>query len=386
MENKKIRLAVLGTGPRWMSLTDIYTQHPQVEVVAVCDFAEGLAEEAAAKQQRETGTTPKIFKSYEDMAKNAVYDAIFITCDPDIQVDYAVAEMNRGIHVMTEVPAAYTIEQCHALVNAVRKTGVKYQLAEQTRYWHFIQKWRQMAQAGEFGKIYYAEGEYLHFEPEWDYFRNKNTKKRIWTGDASYDKDPDFERTWRYRAFADPIWYLPHELSPLLSITGGRITHVSCLGTRLGSYAVEGIETRDMECALMYNSNDAIFSLRAGFTTPFGHKRDTSAHWYQIKGTQKSVEWARSELDVAKEYVHGKGWVEHPEWCCADPDSAEEFKRAAHGGADYYPMYYFADAILNDKTPPMDVYLAVETAAPAILAAESARKGGIKLEVPDFRL
>ena len=33
----------------------------------------------------------------------------------------------------------------------------------------------------------------------------------------------------------------------------------------------------------------------------------------------------------------------------------------------------------------MDVYRAVETAAPAILAAESAEKGGIMLEVPDFR-
>jgi hypothetical protein len=49
-------------------------------------------------------------------------------------------------------------------------------------------------------------------------------------------------------------------------------------------------------------------------------------------------------------------------------------------------MYYFMDAILNDKTPPMDIYLALETAAPAILAAESARKGGILIEVPDFRI
>ena len=77
--------------------------------------------------------------------------------------------------------------------------------------------------------------------------------------------------------------------------------------------------------------------------------------------------------------------MEHPEWSCHDPNAPEEFRNASHGGADYYPMYYFADAILNDKTPPMDVYRAVETAAPAILAAESARQGGILLEVPDFR-
>ena len=40
----------------------------------------------------------------------------------------------------------------------------------------------------------------------------------------------------------------------------------------------------------------------------------------------------------------------------------------------------------NDKTPPMDVYKAVECAAPAILAAQSARQGGILIPVPDFRI
>lgn len=385
MTNRKIRLAVLGTGPRWRDLSTIYLQHPALEITALCDIAAEDLSLAAQKLKEAYGCEPKIFSSYEDMVKNAVYDAIFIACDPDIQVDYAVAEMARGIHVMTEVPAAYTIEQCHALVNAVERYGVKYQLAEQTRYWNFIAKWREMAARGEFGKIFYAEGEYLHYEPEWDFFRNKKTGSRVWTSDPSYETNPDYERTWRYRTFTDPILYLPHELSPLLSITGGRITSVSCMGTERGSDGLKGFDTRDMECAVMHNSNGAIFCVRAGFTAPYGRKKSTSSHWYQIKGTEKSVEWARSRIDLGKSYTEADGWVEHPEWSCHDPNASEEFRNASHGGADYYPMFYFADAILNDKTPPMDVYRAVETAAPAILAAESARQGGILLQVPDFR-
>jgi gentisate 1,2-dioxygenase len=49
------------------------------------------------------------------------------------------------------------------------------------------------------------------------------------------------------------------------------------------------------------------------------------------------------------------------------------------------PLDARVDAILNDKTPPMDVYRAVESAAPAILAAKSAEMGGVRLDVPDFR-
>lgn len=386
MANKKVRMAILGTGPRGTSLACVYAQHPDLEIVAVCDIADGMAEGAAEYLRRDYGMDPRVFTSYEDMAKNAVYDAILIACDPDIQVQYAVEEMHRGIHVMTEVPAAHTIQQCYDLVNAVRITGAKYQLAEQTRYWHFISEWRKMAAAGDFGKIYYAEGEYLHYEAAWDYFRHKKTGAHVWTSDmAPYINNPEYEPTWRFRAFMDPIWYLPHELSPLLSITGGRIKSVSCLGTRLGSYAHEDIPCRDLECALMYNTNDTIFSLRAGFNTPYGHKRGTGAHWYQIKGSKQSVESSRTTIDLPKSYIAGNDWVERPEWGCADPNAAEVFKNAPHGGADYYPIYYFIDSILNDKTPPMDVYRAVETAAPAILAAESARLGGVRLEVPDFR-
>lgn len=384
---KKIRFAALGTNGRFTKgLDKAYFLHPDAELVAVCDIADGIAEMAAKSHEETFGNSVKIYHSYEEMIKDAVYDAIIIACDPDIQVQYACAEMNRGIHVMTEVPAAFTIDQCWDLVNTVRKTGVKYQLAEQTRYWSFIAKWREMAQNNEFGKILYAEGEYLHYEPKWDYFKNKKTGLRVWTNDPSYDKDPEYERSWRYRCFMDPIYYLPHELSPLLSITGGRIEKVSCFGTRQGSYATPGFDTRDIECAIMYGSNDTIFSLRAGFTSPYGIKAGTHAHWYQIKGTSRTVEWCRSTLDTPKMYdASTKQWTVQ-DWGTADADASELFKDAGHGGSDYYPMHYFMDAILNDKTPPMDVYKAVECAAPAILAAESARRGGELLYVPDFRI
>lgn len=383
---KKVRLAILGSGPRWLSLDDVYAQHPDVEVVALCDIADGAVEDAAAHFKASMGYAPAVYHAYAEMVKYAVYDAVMITVDPDIQVDYAVAEMDRGIHVMTEVPAAYSIDQCYRLVNAVRRNGVKYQLAEQTRYWYFIQQWRAMAEKGEFGRIYYAEGEYLHYEPKWDYFRHKKTGHRVWTDDPSFDKDSEYERTWRYRTFSDPILYLPHELSPLLSITGGRIETVICVGTGIGSAYTKGFDVQDMECALMQTDTGVIFSLRAGFTAPYGRKRGTGAHWYQIKGTERTVEWSRSTIDTPKLFTADEGWTERNDWVCADPNAPEEFRRAHHGGADYYPMYYFMDAILNDKTPPMDVYRAVESAAPAILAAESARKGGIRLTVPNFRV
>ena len=380
----KIRLGILGAGALTQCLLDCYAAHPLVEFVGLADYAAGLAQDVAAAFHQRHDVRIPIFTSYEDMMRGAVMDALFIACDPDCQVDYAVDAMNRGIHVMTQVPAAFTMDQCWALVNTVRKTGVKYQLAEQARYWNFIRQWRNMANAGEFGKIYYAEGEYLHYEPVWGLLRDKKTHRTICPRTAEDFSNPDYEMSWRYRTFQNPIYYMPHELSPLLSITGGRIAKVSCLGTRLGSYDNPLLQTRDLQTALMYNTEDVIFSLRAGFTAPYGFKNELGAHWYQIKGSKATAETSRSTLDTMKLYRAGGEW-ETRHWGTIDPDAPEHIRNATHGGTDFYPIQTFVDAIVNDTTPAMDVYLAVESAAPAIMAAQSSEQGGALLEIPDFR-
>lgn len=382
---QKVRLGYLGVGPRAQGLIECYSMHPQVEFVAFADIATNRAADVAALYNKNHDGDAKAYTSYEKMMQDAKLDALLIASDPDKQVDYAVDAMHKGLHVMTEVPAAYTIDQCWKLVDAVKKTGVKYQLSEQTRYWNFIKQWRKMAENGEFGKIYYAEGEYLHYEPVWDYLRDKNTNYAVYPKSKEDFDNPDYIRSWRYYTFQEPIFYLPHELSPLLSITGGRIEKVSCIGTRLGSYTESSYDARDLQTALMYNSNDTIFSLRAGFSSPYGPKNHTGAHWYQIKGSKATVETCRSTLDTMKMYKAGGEWQEM-HWGTDDPEEPDFIRNSGHGGADYYPIMLFIDAILNDTVPAMDVYKAVETAAPAIMAAESARKGGILLEVPDFRI
>ena len=67
-------------------------------------------------------------------------------------------------------------------------------------------------------------------------------------------------------------------------------------------------------------------------------------------------------------------------------EQAEELARtASHGGLDFYPIDNFVKAWQKGEQPPMNVYRAVDTAAPAILAARSSELGGALLEVPDFR-
>lgn len=385
---KKVKLAVVGTGPRVVALLKLYIQHSDLEIVALCDKYERNMKEAQ-NAISEKFPNVQLYTSYEKMMEELMNgdqitaDALFIGIDPQKQVDMACDAMEKGFHVMTEVPAAYTIEQCWKLVNTVEKTGRKYQLAEQTRYWNFISKWKEMEEKGEFGKILFVEGEYMHYEKNWDYYYDLETGEHLFSPELPQDKQ-NYKRTWRYASFQHPIYYLPHTLSPLLSILDDRVTKVSCMGTRLGSYQTEGLDVRDIETAIMHTEKDTIMRVSAGFTSKHGRRKGTYSHWYHVRGTEKTVEWSRSELDQPKMWTEKDDWQEM-DWTTQDKETEEFIQKSGHGGADWWPIDSFVKAIQEDITPPMDVYKAVESAAPAIMAAKSAELGGVLLDVPNFR-
>lgn len=62
--------------------------------------------------------------------------------------------------------------------------------------------------------------------------------------------------------------------------------------------------------------------------------------------------------------------------------ATEAQAKSGHGGADFKPVDAFIQAIFNDHQLPMDVYRSLEMTLPAIIAAESGRRGGILLDVP----
>ena len=382
---KPLKIALIGAGPMGLSMALNLHKTGRAKVVAVCDRSAEVLSNAVAKISETTGETPLAFTAYDQLVKKGKYDGVMIALSPETQPKLAVAEMNRGKHVLCQVPVAVTMEDCHALIKAARENDVVFVGAEQAHCWHFFDKWREMAENGEFGHIIFAEGEYLHYEPKWDWFVDKQTGKPVMTDDASLSQDDRYEKSWRHRVFKHPILYLPHTLNPLLTVTGGRITKVSCFGTKEESYTSTGFKVRDLETAMMYNDKDAVFVVKTGFTSPHGFKAGTGAHWYQIKGTKATVEWARSEIDSPKRFdAATKEWTAQ-EWSVQIPESDDLLKDSGHGGVDMIPILAFLDAIQKGVKPRMDALACVELAAPAVAAAQSCEQGGKLVEVPNFR-
>ena len=250
---------------------------------------------------------------------------------------------------------------------ATERSGCIYQLAEQTRYWGFVDAWRQIVAEGQIGRVTFCEGQYIGYYGTRLFFRK--------TENGS-------EPTWL--AQMPPIHYLPHELSPMLKVLADRVIEVTAMGTGSPSYAHPEIEAPDIQVALMKTEKDAVLRMAAGFTQPVSHAR--GHHWYQVMGTNGSVEWARSGRD------HPKMWradnqqhdMADMDWRFERTDAPAEARASGHGDADYYVHAAFRDAVLGRRELSFDVYAAMDTAAPAIIAAD-AIEAGRTLSVPDFR-
>src|SRR5207249_11620351 len=140
----------------------------------------------------------------------------------------------------------------------------------------------------------------------------------------------------------------------------------------------------DMQVALMKTEKDAILRLAKSSAQPHPHR---NYHWYQVIGTRGRVEWKRADRDRPKLWLHHAQMhdLADVDWRYERLDAPAEARGSGHGDADYYVHAAFRDAVLGRRPLEFDVYRAIETAAPAILAAESIAQGTRAMRVPEFR-
>jgi predicted dehydrogenase len=253
--------------------------------------------------------------------------------------------------------------------------------------------WQKMVRDGKLGKILFVEGHYLHAMGEDRFWVDVETGKTLTWAEKADNPNAVKSRFWTLR---HPIFYGPHELSPLLKILDDRVVRVCCFSTRTESYRLEEVPfpgmaepltVPDLEVAMMHTQKDTIMRFAAGFSAPA-----SNTHWYHLMGTQGDVETGRGKNEPGKTYFCEAPIIRGNEYSIGRADTTWEFDRmpdtasaTGHGGLDYYPAADFVQCILNGKEPDIDVYEAVETAAPVIMAAASAEEGGRVKTVPDFR-
>ena len=152
-----IRLAVAG-GNRGARFDQVLGGlEGQIELTAVCDPSDQVRAEWT-----EGRPELKAYSAFEDLVEDPEIDAVFIATPMLLHANQALTALNAGKHVLSEVIAATTLDECYALVETVEKTGLTYMMAENYCYRREAMMVRNMAEQGVFGELTYAEGAYIH--------------------------------------------------------------------------------------------------------------------------------------------------------------------------------------------------------------------------------
>jgi len=373
----QIRVGLVGLGHRGLHWARLLQRLDGYSITAICDPIQAL--HRPALDLLESPVTA--YGNYEDILADKDIDAITLCVRCPEQGALAATALEAGKHVNSEVPAAHTMEDCWRIITQVEKSGLVYHLGEQTRYWGFVDAWRDLVNRGRLGRVTFCEGQYIGYYGTRQFFRDPNTGTPYPIEEL---KDhPEAEPTWLHEM--PPIHYLPHELSPMLKVLDDRVVQVTAMSTNAPSYSHPEIGQPDIQVALMKTEKDAILRMATGFTQKVPSRR--GHHWYQVMGTEGCLEWKRSErgkpmLWFADAQMHDMAEVD---WRFERSDAPGEARQSGHGDADYYVHATFRDAVLKGTAFEFDVYKAIETAAPAILAAESIDQDSKPLRVPEFR-
>lgn len=158
---EKLNLGIVGAAARGSSFKEVCEAIDSLRLHAVCDIDPEQLDQSA----RLIGVSEK-YVEFEEMLDKSDLDAVIIATPMQFHVPQAIAALRRDIHVLSEVTAGVTVDECEQLVRACRQSNATYMMAENYTYMRSNQIVKEIVRRGLFGQTYYAEGEYIH-ELKW---------------------------------------------------------------------------------------------------------------------------------------------------------------------------------------------------------------------------
>lgn len=135
MENKKLKLAIIGCGGiggyhlgHFLQFTDI------IDLVGFCDLIPARAEAFAAKAGK-----GEVFTDYRKMLDAVKPEAVFVCVPPDCHGEIEYTLIERGIHFFVEKPLSLDIELAKDILRRSETAGLVTASGFQCRYSNLVE-------------------------------------------------------------------------------------------------------------------------------------------------------------------------------------------------------------------------------------------------------
>jgi predicted dehydrogenase len=374
MSRKKVNIAIVGLG-FGAEFIPIYQHHPNAHLYAICQRNREKLDAVGDAFGVEARYT-----EFEELLKDPNVDAVHINSPIPDHGWMSIAALKAGKHVSCTVPMATTVEECKQIVELVRKTGLKYTMAETVVYAREYLFMREMLRNGTLGKLQFLQ--------------------------ASHQQDMD---GWpNYWPGLPPMWYATHCVGPVAGLADAPAEYVSCFGSgtirpelqkHYGSpFAVETAHIKFKDTDLSARI------IRSLFDTARQYRESIDVY-----GDKASVEWPLIEHEPL--VLHRAKLpepkipklVKAPDYAKLLPKQIRPFttngvygvgkkthlsftQGAGHGGSHPHLVHEFVSSLVEDRDPFPNAKQSANWTCVGLCAHQSALKGGAIVKLPSFTL
>ena len=331
-----LKAAVIGLGVGTGHITAF--RELGAEVAAICDVNDKLLESVGEDHGVEGRYT-----DYRSLAEREDIDVVSI-CTPDhLHADPAVVMMEGGKHILVEKPLASSFADIERISETARRTGMKVSHGCQIRFGAVFQELKRQVVAGEFGKVFYAEADYVsnHINLFQDGWRGQLGSEYNSTGGGAI-----------------------HPIDVIQWVVDSPAEEVSAYGNGIAT-AEHGLNVTDCVVVIIRFENGCVAK---AFTT-MGSARPGFRN-VQVYGTQKTF------IEAPHPSAHLISDLETKKWQPLEVSESGHDSRIAL-------ISDLLEAIEEDKEPQLNLEQAVRTASICVAAFESVRLGK-PVKVPKF--
>lgn len=383
-----VRIGFVGVGLQGGAHVRNFLRIDGVEIVAIAEIDEARAEEVASWISSEKKERPTLYTNGETdfmrMCEQEDLDLVFTATPWEWHVPVCLAAMENDKHAATEVPAAYTVEDCWKLVEWAEKYEKHCVMMENCNYDRPEMMVFNLVRKGLLGELVHAECGYLHDLREIK-FEDRN------------------EGLWRraHAMYRDGNFYPTHGLGPVANVMninrGDQLDYVVSMSTpsrglenwAKSHYPEDHLKRK--ETFVQGDVNTTMIKTVQGKTIFVSHDTNLPRPYsriHMVQGTKGIFQGYPNRIYVEgvspdhtwEDWMEWRDEFDHPIWHKLE----EESEGSGHGGMDFIEDYQLIKALREGRPTDMNVYDAAVLSVVSPLTEWSVANRSRPIDVPDF--
>jgi len=145
--DRKLRIGVAGLGRAFAAMLPTFAADPRVRLSAAAD------PRAEARERFVAEFAGRAYAGVEDLCADPAVDIVYVATPHQFHAPHAIIAARHRKHLLVEKPLALTLEDCDAVIAAVRRAGVHLVVGHSHSFDAPILRLRALLADGAFGPV-----------------------------------------------------------------------------------------------------------------------------------------------------------------------------------------------------------------------------------------